>query len=327
MNKISVVLLFVGNILLWFILAPFVILYGPFDSLQLFTVGSIVTSRHPQIAEFFMPESKVAAITQSFGQKNISVEPVILNKDSVTVDQKNHLRIETVEGKYFNGKVMLVEDPNQVQVAVTRELGTAGQRLSQMVSDHGAVAGINAGGFYDPNAQGNGAYPDGITVVNNQIVHNRMGNNPAETIGFNSQGKLVLGNMTESEIVSRDIQNAVSFYPNLIVEGKPQINGDGGWGLAPRTGIGQKADGTVIFVVIDGRQPGRSMGATMRDLMNIFLEYGAVNAANLDGGSSTEMVYHGQIVNSLWSLYGERYIPSAFIVLPSKTTELNLAKN
>ncbi|NLI93978.1 MAG: phosphodiester glycosidase family protein [Peptococcaceae bacterium] len=326
MSKKTVVFFIVFNMILSLLSAPLVIFYGPYESLRLFTVGTIVTSRHPQIAQFFLPQTKIDEIAQSYGQKTMSVEPVIMNKGNVVIDQKNCLQIEEIQGKYFKGKVMLVRDPHQVQVAATRELGTAGQRLSQIVSENGAIAGINAGGFYDPNAQGNGAYPDGITVVNHQVIHNRSGNDPVDLIAFDSQGKLVLEKMNISEVVSRNIQNAVSFYPNLVVEGKPQINGDGGWGLAPRTGVGQKADGTVIFVVIDGRQPGRSMGATLRDLMNVFIEYGAVNAANLDGGSSTEMVYNGQIVNRLWNLFGERYIPTAFIVIPSKAAELNLEK-
>ncbi len=109
---------------------------------------------------------------------------------------------------------------------------------------------------------------------------------------------------------------AVTFEPVLIRDGKPLIYGDGGKGIAPRTGIGQTADGSIIFVVIDGRQPTWSMGATISDLMNVFLEYHAVNAINLDGGSSTELVYDGKVMNRLWNIFGERYIPTAFVVMP-----------
>ena len=87
-------------------------------------------------------------------------------------------------------------------------------------------------------------------------------------------------------------------------------------GIAPRTGIGQTADGTIIFVVIDGRQPTWSIGATISDLMNVFLDYNAINAINLDGGSSSELVYNGKVMNRLWNIFGERYIPTAFVVMP-----------
>lgn len=316
-KKKSIVYFLLFNLLFFFISSPLVIFYGPFQSLKFVAVGTILTSRHPQVLDFFLSEQKVKEITKLYNQNTIIVEPVIHTKEKIIIDDTNGLRIEDIYGKYFKGKVMLVNDPSQVKVAVTKEIGTAGQRLSEMVLDNQAIAGINGGGFYDPNAQGNGAFPDGITVEDGIIVHDNTNDAEVNIIGFDNQDRLILKNMNTSQIYTDKIQNAVAFYPNLIVDNKPLIQGDGGWGIAPRTGIGQKADGTVILVVIDGRQPSWSMGATLRDLMNVFIEYGAVNAANLDGGSSTEMIYDGQVINKLWNIYGERYIPTSFIVLPS----------
>lgn len=304
------------NLLFFLISSPLVIFHGPFQSLKFVTVGTILTSRHPQVLEFFLSQEKINDIARLYNN-TIIVEPVIHTKESIIIDDKNGLRIEDIQGKYFKGKVMLINNPNQIKIAITQELGIAGQRLSEMVLNNQAIAGINGGGFYDPNAQGNGAFPDGITVQDGRIVHNNTADAEVNIIGFDNKDRLVLKNMNTSQIYANNIQNAVTFHPNLILDNKPLIQGDGGWGIAPRTGIGQKADGTVIFVVIDGRQPSWSMGATLRDLMNVFIEYGAVNAANLDGGSSTEMIYDGQVINSLWNIYGERYIPTSFIVLPS----------
>jgi len=122
--------------------------------------------------------------------------------------------------------------------------------------------------------------------------------------------------MTASQLKEKNLREVVAFGPNLIVDGKSVVKGDGGWGIAPRTAIGQMADGTVIFVVIDGRQPTWSIGATLRDLMHVFEDYHAVNAVNLDGGSSSELVYNGKVMNRLWNIFGERYIPTAFVVTP-----------
>lgn len=305
-----------GNLLAFFLLAPLVIFYGPFQSIKLLAVETIISSRHPQVAEFFLDKKTISELTEVHREKTVIVEPVIAHKDFMIDDRENGLKIEGIRGKAFQGKVMLVANPKQVKAAVTGELGIAGQRLSQLVAVRGAIAGINGGGFSDPNARGNGAFPQGITVLDGKLIH-KDGGSPANMIGFDASGKLVLGTLAAPEISKLKIEQGVTFYPNLILDGIPQIEGDGGWGLAPRTGIGQRADGTVILVVIDGRQPGWSMGATLRDLMNLFIEYRAVNAANLDGGSSTEMVYNGQIINSLWNIYGERYIPTAFIVMPS----------
>jgi len=112
-----------------------------------------------------------------------------------------------------------------------------------------------------------------------------------------------------------NLVEGVTFGPPLIINGKKLITeGDGGWGIAPRTAIGQRKDGTLLLLVIDGRQPGYSLGATLLDVQNILFEQGAYTAANLDGGSSTTMFYNGQVVNKPCDMLGERMIPTAFIV-------------
>ena len=70
----------------------------------------------------------------------------------------------------------------------------------------------------------------------------------------------------------------------------------------------------MLLLVIDGRQPGFSVGAPLRDLQNILYEEGAVIAANLDGGSSSTLYYNGKVVNKPADLLGERMIPTAFVV-------------
>ena len=119
--------------------------------------------------------------------------------------------------------------------------------------------------------------------------------------------------MTAKEALSKGIRDAMSFGPLLIVNGESvNVTGTGG-GLNPRTAIGQTADGTMLLLVIDGRQT-TSLGATFKDIIEIMFEYGAVNAANLDGGSSTLMMFNDEILNSSASLYGPRQLPTAFLV-------------
>ena len=111
------------------------------------------------------------------------------------------------------------------------------------------------------------------------------------------------------------VTEGLTFGPPLIMNGKKVIrSGDGGWGISPRSAIGQKKDGTMMFLVIDGRQPGYSIGATLVDVQNIMYEKGAYIAANLDGGSRTTLYYNGNVVNKPADLLGERMIPTAFIV-------------
>ncbi|EGW39974.1 phosphodiester glycosidase family protein, partial [Desulfosporosinus sp. OT] len=216
----------------------------------------------------------------------------------------------------YKGKVMLIKDPTRVKLAVTKEIGVTGERVSELVKDMGAIAGINAGGFDDPEGKGNGAFPDGLTVQDGKLVYNNVGEREVNIVGFDDQGKMVLGNITAKQLEMKHIRDAVTFVPNLVVEGKSVVSGDGGWGIAPRTGIGQMADGTIIFVVIDGRQPSWSIGATLSDLAKVFEDYHAVNAVNLDGGSSSEICYQGKVLNELPNVFGERNVPTAFVVTP-----------
>ena len=314
--RFRMILAFIGyNLILASILAPFVLFWGPFESLKVMAVGTVATSRHPQVVQAFLSQAEIDRIMNLNADKEISVSQLI-NRSQVISDPSKGITIEDIKGSSFKGKVMLIKDPKRVKLAVTKEIGVTGERLSDLVKDFGAIAGINAGGFYDPNGKGNGAFPDGLTMHDGQLVHNNVGDKAVNIVGFNDQGKLVLGKMTAQQLVEKNMREVVTFEPNLIVEGKPVIQGDGGWGIAPRTGIGQMADGTVIFVVIDGRQPTWSIGATLRDLMHVFEDYHAVNAANLDGGSSSELVYNGKVLNRLWNIFGERYIPTAFVVTP-----------
>ena len=116
-------------------------------------------------------------------------------------------------------------------------------------------------------------------------------------VGFNKENKLVLGKFTKEQAVSMGIRDAVEFGPFLIVNGKSSfVKGNGGWGIAPRTAIGQRSDGIVLFLVINGRLA-TSIGADMGDLTEIMENYGAVNAANMDGGSSSELVINNKIIN------------------------------
>lgn len=320
-NKIKVkkiISFLLYNLILGVVLAPFIVFWGPFQDLKALAVGSIATSRHPQVVRAFLTQSEIDRIMNLDNKDDGDTGGEQIGFENKVVDSGNGIIIEDIQGRTFKGKVMLVKDPKQVKLAVTKEIGKVGERVSDLVRDSGAIAGINAGGFYDPNGKGNGAFPDGITVHNGQIVHNNIGKAKGHIIGLDSRGKLIAENLDAGQITEKGIMEAVTFSPDLIVNGNPVVKGNGGWGINPRSGIGQTADGTIILVVIDGRQPTWSIGASIRDLMNVFIAYHAVTAVNLDGGSSTDLVYQGKVINKVCDIFGERYIPTAFVVMPKK---------
>lgn len=138
-------------------------------------------------------------------------------------------------------------------------------------------------------------------------------------IGINQDHILILGRFTKAEFLEQGFRDAVSFDnpdpPFLVINGKAStVVGTGGSGIQPRTCIGQRADGAFLFLVIDGRGAGGSLGATQKEAMNLMIEFGAINAANLDGGSSSELILNGETISNPCSFYGPRYMPDGFMV-------------
>ena len=111
--------------------------------------------------------------------------------------------------------------------------------------------------------------------------------------------------------------DAVEFGPFLVVNGKSAITkGNGGGGVSSRTVIAQRKDGIVLFFIIDGRQPGYSIGISLSEMTELLTRYKAYNAANLDGGASTTLVINNKLANKPCGIggTGERRIPNAWIV-------------
>ena len=111
-------------------------------------------------------------------------------------------------------------------------------------------------------------------------------------------------------------RDAMQFSPALIVNGAQLISGSSGWGLQPRSAIAQKQDGQMLLAVVDGRQPGYSIGITLGELTDILHRYGAYQACNLDGGSSSVLYYRGRNITRSSAVTPEkgRHIPNAWIV-------------
>ena len=232
--------------------------------------------------------------------------------------------IDIAEGT-CKGKLLIVADPKQVILGTSDEfVKKPGLQLTDMVAKYDGLAGINAGGFNDENGTGNGGVPQGLVITNGEIVYGD-GGAVYHLIGLDQDGILHVGTMSGKDAVANGIQWAVSFVTHdglassLIINGEVQQWNLGG-GVNPRTAIGQRQDGALLLLVLDGRSI-NTLGATMQEVVNIMLEYGAVNAGNLDGGSSSVMVYDGEIINHCASVTGPRRIPTGFIVLKEVSSD------
>ncbi len=250
------------------------------------------------------------------GQKQLKVgDTDYAGYTILTNNIEEGILISEIVGEGFRGKVMLIDDPSRVYLASTTMKNEEGMRIRSMLEHYGAVAGINASGFADPNDSGTGG-----EIMGRSYDGEYWGNyvDFYGSILITSDDKLVVGDVNDWE--NYDIRAGIQFGPVLIADGEAAIIGTGGYGIQPRTAIAQREDGVIIFLVIDGRKVGWSIGCTMEDLIDVLKKYGAVNAACCDGGSSSVLAYNGEVINKNSSLnpeYGRR-LPNAFLVAPKE---------
>lgn len=297
------------------------VFYGPFiNTRDMIVTTAMTTLNHQYIAKTFLSAKTIDNImnankvddTNSKTDETAIVIPADTNDKSDESNNKDVVYTNVSNGK-FKAYLLEIANPSRVSMGTADKIGVTGMKLEDIAKKYNAVAAINAGGFSDTNGEGNGGTPEGALIENGNILFGDSATK-YEIIGINEQNILVLGYYNLREMKAKKIRDAASFGPFLIVNGQPLIKeGNGGGGLQPRTLIGQKVDGTIMFLVIDGRQVS-SVGATLKQAQDIMLEHGAYNAANLDGGASTQMVFNGQTMNHPCSTYGPRSIPSGFIV-------------
>lgn len=223
-----------------------------------------------------------------------------------------------VEGYNFDAYMAVIYDPSKISVVHTKYMGSKGQYLTDMAKENNAIVAINGGGFIDLNGESNGGEPRGIIIEDGKIIQSSRNRDKAGgVIGFTNDNKLFLADVSAEEALSKGVRDAVEFGPFLVINGTPSfIKGNGGYGIHPRTAIGQRKDGIVLFLVVDGRRVD-SVGAGMKDLTDIMVKYGAYNAANLDGGNSSVLVINNKIMNKpidWFNVEQTRPIATGFIV-------------
>ena len=275
-------------------------------------IARIEASRN--VDEYVETDTSLININMESGQGGESAAGPQADAWGLVDEDGDGIIVEPVKGEGYSGYMMVVLDPSRVIMgSIPESFGGRGYTVEQMVKEFDAVAGINAGGFDDPNGQGDGSIPDSLVVVDGEIYY--AGNGYRDGfVGFDSNYIMHVGRPTTTEIREKDIRYGVCFGPVLISNGVPADPDVLSSGLNPRTAIGQRSDGAVLMLVIDGRQV-ISLGATFQDLVDIMLEYGAVNACNLDGGSSTLMWYEDGYINNCASVIGIRPVPTTFLVL------------
>ena len=317
----------------------FFLTYGPYSYFRDFLVTTAMTSMdHKYLARIFYSDEMINKVLsqntiEAFSSGTDASQIVIGGTDEdikyassyekAILEREKDDVYKLIEFEYngYDAYLVAIYDPSRVSLVQTKYLGTYGQTLLNMSIENGALAAINAGGFEDPNGQGNGGRPMGCVIKDGKLVWGN-GNSVRALAGFTKDNVLMLTYSTAYDAINNGMRDAIEFGPFLIVNGKSaNISGNGGWGINPRTVLAQRKDGIVLFLVIDGNGVNRYNwsgrgGATLNDVITILERYGAYNAVNMDGGASTNLV----IENKLWnkpcaiSTTGERELPNGWMV-------------
>ena len=302
-----------------FAFAGFFVFYGPWGYVRnLFVTTAMNTMEHQYFAKIFYSDDRIASIMSNNYFVSLTDE---VNTDDIVIDTKEKKKYKNEYEKELltrepgndlykvislkvggsDAHLVAIYDPKKVELIHTKKfnVGGYGERVITMCERYDGVVCINGGGFID-NGMGSDI-PVGYVIKNHDIIWTPKGQDDStyrdNIIGITDDGKLkLMANATGQEALNAKIKDGMVFGPFLIVNGKSlEIVGDP-WGKSPRMAIAQRKDGVMMFLAIDGRN--YIDGASLQDVVDVLKQYGAYNAANLDGGQSSTLVVNGDLENN-----------------------------
>ena len=267
----------------------------------LYSPGELVEGEAPVPAEAPLPAQA--------GAEDYGFDEIVYDEDGLFVAK--------ILGKRYVGYIAIIDDPLRVTLGRCPSFSESshGRTVKQMAEEYGAVLAVNGGGFSDPGGAGLGGMPTGNVIYEGKLITGYY----CATAGMDAQGKLHVGEYSGTEGVNMGLQWAVSYGPTLVQDGviRSGLNNFGG---EPRTAIGQREDGAIVIIVLQGRQV-QALGVNFLEMAEIMVGYGCVNASNLDGGASSDMFFQGEYLNVCNTSGGPRGIPTAVLVMPSSGGE------
>lgn len=293
-----------------------VLLYSPYEKFRTWLITTaMMTMDHQYLCKWFYSDTQINDImSQNYIiESEEDTDPELIKqqieasyneyeKELLIHEEGEAYKIVKFEVNGADAYMAAIFDPSKVKLEVTQQIGVLGDYVTNMAARNNAVMAINAGGFID-GPESKGEFPSGITISNGQLITNNEYGQANETggiIGLTNDNVLVLLKKTAEEALAMGVRDAVSWGPFLVVNGQPStVSGNGGWGGGARSAIGQRQDGTILFLQV-GSNAYRTTGAGMEDLVEIMVRYGAYNAANLDGGTSSVLALRREEAISKW---------------------------
>jgi len=201
----------------------------------------------------------------------------------------------------YKGYAMKIKlkDPSAMTMSIGQGKPGGAETTMQAVQRHGAIAGINAGGFADKNGK---RYPLSTTIVGGHYLTGfESSYKDLSFVGLNKSGKLIGGKFYSQEQLDQlDPLFGATFVPVLLknsvklpIPDKWKVNPK----RAPRTVMGKYKDDQLLIFVADGYNENGSSGATLEEIQNKLYGMGVTDAYNLDGGGSSSLIFNGRVVN------------------------------
>lgn len=333
--SIAISLCIVGYVTVVFGNIPFVVKWR-----NIWIETAMTTDQHKWLATCFFPDWLIDEVMSAqVDIKDISVTDIygnhssdILGQENLVVGEKDkfgntvyandleeNIVILEIKKSNFVGKLVLVDDPSRVFLGATDYKGSRGEFICDYLEKENAVVGVNASGFIDRGGVSLGGEIAGQCVSKGEYWGRY--DSRYTLVGFDENNRLVVGGIENWK--EYNIRDGFQYKPTLIINGEKVVEDSAGWGLQPRTVVGQCENGVVLLLVADGRQVGYSIGATMEDCADILLQYGAVTAGACDGGSSSVIGYDGEVINKPCArdMPTGRYLPNAWLVARKSTSQ------
>lgn len=203
---------------------------------------------------------------------------------------------------YFVADVQL-SSPNGIRSALNHDKPKAKkERVSVMAARHEAVLAINAD-YYSAHESGL-IIRDGVVLRARKTARHLLIIEPNGDFTVKNDRKGEKTRALAEELLARGVRDTYEFGPVLVQNGEIAQVPKGFKAIStrdttrePRTAIGQIGPLHYVVIVADGRREGYSLGMTLPKLRQLFIDYGAHTAFNMDGGGSTTLYFNGEVIN------------------------------
>ena len=214
-------------------------------------------------------------------------------------------------GASSRGILAICKDTAQLRLCAASTLPASGKTAGAICEENSGLLALTGSAFLDDGNSDGGAL-SGLAICSGTVLGTKMAENGRKRLELRQDDRMYV--VDSADPVGDGTRDACEFGPALIVDGK-NVAGDGGWNTPqPRAVIGQSDRLESMMVVIEGRMTD-SIGCGIAPIAEKLLEYGCVQAMNLDGGTSAILYYRGEYVTrcSNSALPEGRKLPTAWV--------------